>query len=84
MNHFQENDELRIGRILEVGGTAIRVELNPEISELSRIIDGRVYSVGQLGSIIKVHYGRRILFAYVRMLRMRSEIAFAEGQKSAL
>ncbi len=82
MNQFQENDELRIGRILEVGGTAIRVELNPEISELSRIIDGRVYSVGQLGSIIKVHYGRRILFAYVRMLRMRSEIAFAEGQKS--
>jgi len=80
MNPFQEHDDLRIGKILEVSGTSIRVEIDPAISELSRVIDGRVYPIGQLASIVKVHYGRRILFAYVRLLRMRSEIALAEGQ----
>lgn len=77
---FQEHEDLRIGRILEVSGTAIRVEIDPRISELSRVIDGKVCPVGQLASIVKIHYGRKVLFAYVRMLRMRSEIAIAEGQ----
>lgn len=80
MTPFQEHEDLRIGRILEVSGTAIRVEIDPRISELSRVIEGKVCPVGQLASIVKIHYGRKILFAYVRMLRMRSEIAIAEGQ----
>jgi len=80
MMPFQEHEDLRIGRILEVSGTAIRVEIDPRISELSRVIDGKVCPVGQLASIVKIHYGRKVLFAYVRMLRMRSEIAIAEGQ----
>lgn len=79
MMPFQEHEDLRIGRILEVSGTAIRVEIDPRISELSRVIDGKVCPVGQLASIVKIHYGRKVLFAYVRMLRMRSEIAIAEG-----
>lgn len=77
---FDENDDIKIGRILEVSGTSVRVEIDPSISELSRVINGRVYSVGQLGSIVKIHYGRKILFAYVRLLRMRSEIALEEGK----
>jgi len=77
---FQERDDLRIGQIVEVSGTSIRVEIDPRISELSRVVDGRTYSIGQLASIVKIHYGRRVLFAYVRLLRMRSEIALAEGQ----
>lgn len=76
---FQEHEDLKIGRILEVSGTSIRVEIDPKISELSRVIDGRVCPIGQLASIVKIHYGRKILFAYVRMLRMRSEIAISEG-----
>lgn len=76
---FQEHEDLEIGRILEVSGTSIRVEIDPRISELSRVIDGRVCPIGQLASIVKIHYGRKILFAYVRMLRMRSEIAISEG-----
>ncbi|MES2280259.1 MAG: ATP-binding protein [Pseudomonadota bacterium] len=79
MSPFQEHDDLLIGRVVEVSGTAIRVELDQQISELSRVVDGRVCPIGQLASIVKIHYGRRVLFAYVRLLRMRSEIAVAEG-----
>lgn len=79
MNPFNYADELRIGKILEVNGTAIRVELDGDLNDLSRTIKGRVYPVGQMASIIKVHFGRRILFAYVRMLRMRSEVLAESG-----
>lgn len=79
MSKFSERPELRIGKIIEVSGESIRVELGAELAELTRIVDGRVYPVGQLGSIVKVHYGRRLLFAYVRLLRMRSELAIEEG-----
>lgn len=80
MMPFEENLDIKIGRILEVSGTSVRVEIDPSISELSRVVNGRVYPVGQLGSIVKIHYGRKILFAYVRLLRMRSEIALEEGK----
>ncbi|WP_431099351.1 ATP-binding protein [Polaromonas aquatica] len=80
MTPFQEHEDLLIGRVVEVSGTAIRVELDQRISELSRVVEGRVCPIGQLASIVKIHYGRRVLFAYVRLLRMRSEIAAAEGQ----
>lgn len=79
MERFQESSDLRIGKILEVSGTSLRVEIDPKISELTRAVEGRVYPIGQLASIVKIHYGRKILFAYVRLLRMRSEIAIEEG-----
>lgn len=79
MTKFRERGDLRIGKIVEVSGDAIRVELAHDISDLTRIVDGRVYSIGQLGSVVKVHYGRRLLFAYVRLLRMRSDLAAEEG-----
>lgn len=79
MSKFDERQELRIGKITEVSGESIRVELGADLAELTRIVDGRVYPVGQLGSIVKIHYGRRLLFAYVRLLRMRSELAIEEG-----
>lgn len=81
MNAFQESLDLLIGRVIEVSGTAIRVELDSQLSELTRVVDGKVCSIGQLGSIVKIHYGRKILFAYVRMLRMRSELAVELGQQ---
>lgn len=78
---FREGPDLLIGQVLEVSGTAIRVELDHGLSELSKVIDGRVCPIGQLASIVKIHYGRKILFAYVRMLRMRSELAAELGQR---
>ncbi|GAB3832732.1 ATP-binding protein [Pontibacter rugosus] len=76
---FEARSDLRIGKIIEVNGSAIRIELDVKITELTRSVDGKVYPVGQIGSIIKVHFGRKILFAYVRMLRMRSDIIAEEG-----
>ncbi|MBW2366700.1 MAG: ATP-binding protein [Deltaproteobacteria bacterium] len=77
---FKLVEELRIGKILEVNGTSIRVELDGDLNDLTRTIKGRVYPIGQMASIIKIHFGRRILFAYVRMLRMRSDIVLEDGQ----
>lgn len=79
MNPFNYAEELRIGKILEVNGTAIRVELDGDLNDLTRTIKGRVYPIGQMASIVKVHFGRHILFAYVRMLRMRSEVLAESG-----
>ena len=79
MTLFAVLPELKVGSVVEVAGDAIRIEIDSEVSELTRTHDGNVYPVGQCGSVLKLHFGRRVLFAYVQVLRMRSEIAFAEG-----
>src|SRR5690606_21176822 len=75
---------LRIGKVIEVNSNSIRVELDNKITELTRSVYGQVYSIGQIGSIIKIHFGRKILFAYVRMLRMQSDILAEEGKTPIL
>jgi uncharacterized protein len=77
---FEPRSELRIGKILEVNGSSLRIELDNKISELTRSIDGRVYPIGQIASIIKIHFGKKLIFAYVRMLRMRSDLLAEEGE----
>lgn len=74
MAQFVAENDLRIGKIIEVNGTSIKVELDPKLNDLNRSFNGKVYSIGQMASIIKIHFGRKILFASVRMLRMSSEI----------
>ena len=73
MNSFDLIPDLKIGNIVEVAGTTIRVELSGDVTELTRTHDGRVYPIGQIGSIVKVHFGRRLVFGFVTLLRMRSE-----------
>ena len=73
MNTFDLIPDLKIGHIVEVSGTTIRVELSGDVTELTRIYEGRVYPIGQIGSIVKVHFGRRLVFGFVTLLRMRSE-----------
>lgn len=73
MSVFELIDDLRIGHIVEVSGTTIRVELSGDVTELTRTFEGRVYPIGQMGSIVKVHFGRRLIFGFVSLLRMRSE-----------
>lgn len=80
MRPFDVVTDLRIGSIIEVSGTTARVELDGGITELNRTYEGRVYAVGQIASIVKIHFGRRILFAYVRLLRMRSEMQLEGGR----
>lgn len=79
MTLFAITPELKVGSVVEVAGDAIRIEIDSTLSELTRTHGGDVYPIGQCGSVLKLHAGRKILFAYVRVLRMRSEIAFHEG-----
>jgi len=71
---FSPRSELKIGRIVEVSGNSLRIELDDDINELVRSVDGKNYPIGQIGSVIKIHFGRKVLFAFVRLLRMRSEV----------
>ncbi|PLC52823.1 hypothetical protein CR155_15535 [Pollutimonas nitritireducens] len=80
MVNFELVPDLKIGNIVEVAGTTIRVELSGEVTELTRSYQGRVYPIGQIGSIVKVHFGRRLVFGFVTLLRMRSEELIEKGQ----
>lgn len=70
---FEPTQDLRIGKIVEISGTTIKVELGGDVTELTRTYGGRLYPIGQIGSVVKVHFGRRIVFGFVTLLRMRSE-----------
>ena len=76
---FTPSEELKIGQVVEVSGTNIKVEISDKISELTRTFKGRVYPIGQIGSMVKIHYGRKIIFGLVTMLRMRSEELIEAG-----
>ena len=72
-------ENLAIGRIIEVDGTHIVAELEADIGELSRIYGGEVYPIGQFGSIVRVHFGRRIIYAFVGRLRMKADYEAERG-----
>ena len=72
-------ENLAIGTIIEVDGSHIVAELKPRITELSRIFGGDTYPIGQFGSIVKIHFGRRIIFAFVGRLRMKAEYESERG-----
>ena len=72
-------ENLAIGRIIEVDGSHIVAELDPDLTELSRVYGGEVYPIGQFGSIVRVHYGRRIIYAFVGRLRMKAEYEAERG-----
>lgn len=65
--------DLKVGHIVEVAGSTIRIELSGDVTELSRTHEGRVYPIGQIGSMVKIHFGRKLIFGFVTLLRMRSE-----------
>lgn len=73
MKDFTLNPDLQLGTVFETNGTSIKVALSKNLSELSQSHNGTVYSVGQIGSLIKLHIGRTILFAMVRMLRLQTD-----------
>ena len=72
-NSFELVPDLKIGHIVEVSGSSIKIELSGDVTELTRTYGGRVYPIGQLGSMVKIHFGRRLIFGFVTLLRMRSE-----------
>jgi uncharacterized protein len=76
---FEPITDLLIGTIIEVSGTTIKAELLGDVAELTRTHEGRVYPIGQIGSVVKVHFGRRLVFGFVTLLRMRSEELAVSG-----
>ncbi|MBW8014837.1 MAG: ATP-binding protein [Planctomycetes bacterium] len=81
MKIFKEHADLRIGKILEVNGNSIKIELDSNLGNLNRTIEGKVYSIGQMASVIKIHFGRKIIFGFVKMLRMSSELDLQDNTK---
>ena len=73
MTSFLIDPDLEIGTVFEVAGGSLKMALSRDIKELTRSHSGRVYDVGQIGSILKIHLGRRIIFATVSLLRLQSE-----------
>jgi len=80
MSSFDVVSDLRVGHIVEVSGTSVRVELDGSLTELTRSYAGRVYAIGQMGSIVKIHFGRNLVFGFVTLLRMRSEELIEQGK----
>jgi hypothetical protein len=66
-------ENLAIGKIIEVDGSRIIAELDPGLTELSRVYSGETYPIGQFGSIVRIHFGRRLIYALVGRLRMKAE-----------
>lgn len=79
---FSSIEQLKIGKIIEVLGSHIVIELEQDLSSLTKSYRGKVYSLGQISSIIKILFGRKILFANVKSLKLRSELDVANRQLS--
>ena len=72
-------ENLAIGKIIEVDGSRIIAELDPSLTELSRVYAGETYPIGQFGSIVRIHFGRRLIYALVGRLRMKAEYESERG-----
>lgn len=72
-------ENLAIGKIIEVDGSHIVAELDPGLTELSRIYAGETYPIGQFGSIVRIHFGRHLIYALVGRLRMKAEYEAERG-----
>ena len=75
----EPDDNLAIGKIIEVDGSRIIAELDNDIHELSRIYAGEAYQIGQFGSMVRIHFGRRTIYALVGRLRMKAEYEQERG-----
>ena len=70
---------LEIGTIIEVDGTHVVAELDSSVTDLTRVYGGVIYPIGQFGSIVKIHFGARLIFGHVGRLRMKSEYEREKG-----
>ena len=61
---------LRIGRVVEVNGFRTIGELEAKVEDLYRTYRSRIYTIGQLGSIVKIESGDVLIFGLVTSLRM--------------
>jgi uncharacterized protein len=71
---------LRVGRVIEISGSKVIGELEASVEDLYRTYKSRRYTVGQVGSIVRIEAGDKLVFGLVIALRM-AEIAIAERSK---
>ncbi len=61
---------LKIGRVIEVSGSKVVGALAGTVEDLYRTYKSRRYRVGQIGSIVKIEAGDKLVFGVVTALRM--------------
>lgn len=66
-------DPTFLGTVRAVSGSAVRVEISPEIPSASPIIDGRTYRLGQVGSFVRLPLGLLNLYGVI------SQVGAVEG-----
>ncbi len=74
-------DILRVGRVIEVSGAKVVGELEASVEDLYRTYKSRRYTVGQVGSIVRIEAGDKLVFGLVTALRM-AEMTTAERTTS--
>ena len=65
-----KTDILRVGRVIEVSGARVVGELEASVDDLYRTYKSRRYTVGQVGSIVRIEAGDKLVFGIVIALRM--------------
>ena len=75
-----KTDILRVGRVIEVSGARVVGELEASVDDLYRTYKSRRYTVGQVGSIVRIEAGDKLVFGIVIALRM-AEVTNADKPK---
>ncbi len=70
-------DILRVGRVIEVSGSNVVGELEASVEDLYRTHNSRRYTIGQVGSIVRIEAGDKLVFGVITALRM-AEVSLAE------
>ncbi len=80
-----KTDILRVGRVIEVSGARVIGELEASVDDLYRTYKSRRYTVGQVGSIVRIDAGDKLVFGIVVALRMTeiTNIDKSKGTKSS-
>ena len=74
---------LKIGRVVEVSGSKVVGALEGTVADLYRTHKSRRYTVGQVGSIVKIEAGDKLVFGVVIALRMSESIPDESDQLRA-
>lgn len=71
---------LRVGRVIEVSGSKVIGELEASVEDLYRTYRSRRYTVGQVGSIVRIEAGDKLVFGLVTALRMAEVVVSERSQ----
>ena len=58
-------DILRVGRVIEISGAKVIGQLEASVEDLYRTYKSRRYTVGQVGSIVRIEAGDKLVFGLV-------------------